>query len=166
MAEVESKVETEEKEISLDQTEKQTNNDNFRYRLERAKEQGMKQVLKELNVSSMDEVRTILERLEEEQKNRDLVQEMTKRALSAEKTLEIIKSGFDEKYAKFIAHELDKSKDFKKDLSKFKEDNPHFLRNQNAGIKISTSPNFEKKNESKDLSARFNEFVLQKLHKE
>ena len=165
MAEIEA-IQNAEQDKTVTEVEKQQTVDNFKHRLERAKEQGAKQVLNELGVTSTDEIKALLKKLEETTKNYEEAQKIAGRAKSAEQKLEVLKMGFDEKYADFIVHELRESKDFVDDLSKFKNENPHFLKNQNPGIKISTSPNFEKKNEIADLSKQFNELILKNLNKE
>jgi hypothetical protein len=53
---------------------KNQSNENFKYRLERAKEQGIKQVLADLGAGSIDEVKEIYKRLEETTKNYEKAQ--------------------------------------------------------------------------------------------
>lgn len=145
---------------------KNQTNDNFKYRLERAKEQGVKQVLTELGVTSIEEVKEIYKKLEETTKNYQQMKTEVDKSKVYQQKLEVLKSGFDEKFVDFIVHEVGKSEDFSKGLEEFKRDNPQYLKNQETSIKYNTSPNFENHYQSKDISKRFNEVIYQKICKE
>ena len=160
-----------EENVKTDNTEqisenKNQTNDNFKYRLERAKEQGVKQVLQDLGVESIDEVKEIYRKLEETTKNYQKMKTEADKARNYEQKLEVLKSGFDEKFVDYITYELGKSGNFSESLQKFKKDNPQYLKKQETGIKYSTSPNFENNYKSKDISKRFNEVIYQKICKE
>ena len=146
-------------------TKNQTN-DNFKYRLERAKEQGVKQVLQDLGVTSIDEVKEIYRKLEETTKNYQQMKTEADKAKNYEQKFQVLKSGFDEKFVDYITYELGKSKNFSESLQKFKKDNPQYLKKQETGIKYSTSPSFENHYQNKDISKRFNEVIYQKICKE
>lgn len=152
--------------ISAEENSKNQTNDNFKYRLERAKEQGVKQVLQDLGVESIDEVKQIYRKLEETTKNYQQMKTEADKAKNYEQKLEVLKSGFDEKFVDFIVHEVGKSEDFSKELENFKKNNPQYLKNQETGIKYSTSPSFENHYQNKDISKRFNEVIYQKICKE
>ena len=145
---------------------KNQTNDNFKYRLERAKEQGIKQVLQDLGVTSIDEVKGIYKKLEETTKNYQQMKIEVDKSKVYQRKLEVLKSGFDEKFVDFIVHEVGKSEDFSKELENFKKNNPQYLKNQETGIKYSTSPSFENHYQNKDISKRFNEVIYQKICKE
>jgi hypothetical protein len=83
-----------------------------------------------------------------------------------EQKLEVLKSGFDEKFVDFIVHELGQAENFSESLTKFKGENPQYLKNQDKGIKYSTAPNFENCYQNKDISKRFNEVIYKKICKE
>lgn len=152
--------------ISAEENNKNQINDNFKYRLERAKEQGVKQVLQDWGVESIDEVKQIYRKLEETTKNYQQMKTEADKAKNYEQKLEVLKSGFDEKFVDFIVHEVGKSEDFSKELENFKKNNPQYLKNQETGIKYSTSPSFENHYQNKDISKRFNEVIYQKICKE
>lgn len=161
---VEENVQTEVTE-QITENKNQTN-DNFKYRLERAKEQGIKQVLTELGVTSIEEVKEIYKKLEETTKNYQQMKTEVDKSKVYQQKLEVLKSGFDEKFADFIVHELGKAEDFSKGLEEFKKNNPQYLKNQETSIKYNTSPNFENHYQNKDISKRFNEVIYQKICKE
>lgn len=161
-----SSVTESEKTESVAGTDKSQANDNLKYRLEREREKGAKQILNELGISSVDEIKEIYKKLEETTANYEKSQKIADKAKSAEQKLEVLKNGFDEKFVDFIVHELGETEDFAESLTKFKSENPQYLKNQSTGIKISTAPNFEKKNETNDFSKVFNEAILKRLYKE
>lgn len=161
---VEENVKTDNAE-QISENKNQTN-DNFKYRLERAKEQGVKQVLQDLGATSIDEVKGIYKKLEETTKNYQQMKTEVDKSKVYQRKLEVLKSGFDEKFVDFIVHEVGKSENFSESLQKFKKDNPQYLKNQETGIKYSTSPSFENHYQSRDISKRFNEVIYQKICKE
>lgn len=129
--------------ISAEENSKNQINDNFKYRLERAKEQGVKQVLQDLGVESIDEVKEIYRKLEETTKSYQQMKTEADKARNYEQKLEVLKSGFDEKFVDYIAYKLGQTENFTESLTKFKGENPQYLKNQSSGIRINTSPSFE-----------------------
>lgn len=145
---------------------KNQSNDNFKHRLERAKDQGVKQVLSELGVTSIDEAKEIYKKLEETTKEyKQMKLEVDKSKVYRNK-LQVLENGFDERFADFIAYEVGKAEDFSKELEKFKKEHPQYLKKQDLAIKYNTSPNFESNYQNGDISKRFNEIIYQKICKE
>lgn len=142
--------------------EKSQTNENFRYRLERAKKQGAEQILNELGVGSVDEIKKKLEKTTSDYEKARKEADENK---SATQKLEVLKNGFDEEFVDFIVYSLRETEDFSKSLAKFKTEHPKFLKNQNSGIKISTAANFEKNSTSTDFSKQFGETLLNQLRK-
>lgn len=118
-------------------------------REERVKRKAEKAVLNEFGVNSFDEIKEKLSSIDDYQKQIDALKSEINKSKINEYKLEVLKNGFDEKFVDFIAHELNgkvsENEDFSNVLSKFKEENPQFLKSQENGIKFSTAPNFESK---------------------
>lgn len=134
---------TEPYEKIQEQEQKSDNQNWLKYRLERAKEQGVKQVFQDLGVESIDEVKEIYRKLEETTKSYQQMKTEADKARNYEQKLEVLKSGFDEKFVDYIAYKLGQTENFTESLTKFKDENPQYLKNQSSGIRINTSPSFE-----------------------
>lgn len=140
---------TEPEEKIQEQEQKSDNQNWLKYRLERAKEQGVKQVLQDLGVESIDEVKEVYKKLEETTKNYQQMKTEADKARNYEQKLEVLKSGFDEKFVDYIAYKLGQTENFTESLTKFKDENLQYLKNQSSGIRINTSPSFESQNQIK-----------------
>jgi hypothetical protein len=145
-------------------------NENFKYRLERAKEQGAKQVLSDLGLDSIKSAKEKIELAQNLEKQVSQLNEQISKAKVFEYKTEVLQSGFDDKFVDFVLYavkeKVTENENFSSLLAKFKQENPQYLRNQESNIKFSTSPNFEKVNANKDFSKLFNEAILRKIHKE
>jgi hypothetical protein len=145
--------------------ENQTSKQPFDYkkeREERIKHKTEKNFLNEIGVKSMDEIKQKLESLDTYVNElNNLKSELEKSKVNGYK-VEILKSGFDDRFADYIVHDLQsqvsEGKDFNKELNKYKESNPQFLKNEKA-IKYTTSSDFESSKSATSTNQRMNDFL-------
>jgi hypothetical protein len=150
---------------------KSENQNWLKHRLEREREKATKQILNELGAESTEYAKEKLESIANYQKQISDLQNQIKLAKELEFKVEVLRGGIDEKFVDFVVHELkskvSETEKFSDIFENFKNENPHYLKQSgNKGIKFSTSSNFEKKIEKKNISQEFNEAILRKLQKE
>lgn len=131
-------------------------------REERIKHKAEKTFLSEIGANSMEEIKEKLDKLDgyvNELNN--LKSELEQSKLNGYK-VEILKNGFDDRFTDYIVHDL-KSKvngetSFGDALTKYKEENPQFLKSE-KGIKYTTSSDFESGKSVKSFNDRMNDFL-------
>ena len=138
----------EELKQNVEKIEKLQEIENFKYRLERAKEQGAKQILSDLGANSLQSAKEKIEAVTNYEKQVSDLQKQIAQAKNLEYKVQAMQSGIDDKFVDFAIHELQSkvtdTENFSSLLAKFKEENPQYLRTQ-SGVKFSTAPNFENK---------------------
>jgi hypothetical protein len=131
-------------------------------RVERAKNQTEKAILAQLGVNSLSDVKQKFTSLENFKKDvENLKNELSKAKLNEYK-IELLKSGFDERFLNFAVSEINEkvteNKNFLDILEEYKKENPQFLK-QNDFIKMKTAPNLTEGAGKTDENALMNAFI-------
>jgi regulator of protease activity HflC (stomatin/prohibitin superfamily) len=144
MSEVQN-IETNEK--AQESTQEKTQEiENLKYRIERAEKNKEKEILSELGAESFENVKKKLESVANYEKQVIELKGKIAKAETLKYKVEVLQSGFDDKFVDFVIHELQgkvsEKENFSEILKKFKEENPQYLKNQDKGIKFNTAPSF------------------------